>query len=488
MFWLLTWLLAQAWQPPAPARQADLPEPAHWTPRDQAALQIVRRYQDQVDELTPAQLTDPQFYLQQSRRLALDLASHYHPHAKDPISSLTVPEVLAAARLAIDDMEAWMLESVPGSQLLTIGQWKWLQHAPKWVRRAQNAAWAAGILLNPANVLKYVASQATVGPVTEQLQAEFLATLYLRFIRQLGFYLVEMNSGRLRGGADHYRQVFAALPRDMESIAGARLAPESLVVALIGQVKAGKSSVVNALIGKRVARTDVLPETKRVSRFRLDVPDSALRLTLLDTPGYADSGATKREIEETRQALREADVVLLVLDAHAPARSADRVLIDELRKWYAAHPELKPAPILICLTHIDLLSPVMEWDPPYDWRNPRGHKEQSIHEAVEHVRGLFADVARDVVAICTEPSRGAAVSVLDELLPSLLPLLSDGQMAALLRTYHEELRRGQLQSLIRQIQSSGKQLLKMWLDERLAPSSQAEAAAPASKGIGPSAS
>ncbi|HWL08845.1 MAG TPA: GTPase, partial [Planctomicrobium sp.] len=368
VFWLITWLVATLW----PASNSttikeELPEPGHFTPRDTQAMEIVRRYQEQINALTPKDLTNPEFYLTQTLQLSREIATHYHPKANDPIDSLTVPEVLAAARLAIDDMERWMLESVPGSRMVTIRQWKWLQHAPRWIKRAQDITWLASIFVNPANVLKYVTSSMTLRPVTEELQTEFLVAVYLRYIRQVGFYLVEMNSGRLNGGADVYRQNFGS-PEQQNSASAqttqSRLKPESVTVAIIGQVKAGKSSLVNTLIGEQVAKSDVLPETRQVTRYRLEVPNTDVFLTLLDTPGYADAGATAEQIREVKQAARDADILLLVMAANTPARAVDRAVMDELQKWRNSHPELRPAPIVICLTHIDLLSPMMEWKPP----------------------------------------------------------------------------------------------------------------------------
>ena len=472
VFWIVTWIVATVWKPERPEVRLDTPLPGHFTPRDEQAMQIVRQRQERVNEYSPAQLTSLEFYLTEAQDLAKELAYHYHPDARDPVSSLTVPEVLAAARLALDDVERWVLESVPGSRMVTIRQWRWLEHAPKWTRRAQNAMWTASVLLNPANILKYATAQATVGPITEELQTELLAVVYLKFIRQLGFYLVEMNSGRLRGGADEYRRTFGAAPKvsaEMAQKSGQGmdgLRPEALTIALVGQVKAGKSSLVNALIGERVARTDVLPETAEVSRFRLPIPDSDVQLTLLDTPGYADAGATKQQKKEVKQALQESDVVLWVLDAHSPARSADRELMDELRKWYDAHPNLRPAPMLAALTHIDLLSPVMEWDPPYDWRNPHTRKEQSIHDAAEHVRELFSDSVQTVIPVCTDVERGSENSMVDELLPELMKVLKEGQTAALLRTFHQRLDQQRWNLLVKQLRSSGKQLLRAWVEER----------------------
>jgi uncharacterized protein len=250
VFWAGAWFLGQFWKIGHPMRQGHaVPIPSHWTPRDEQAAEIVRDFQQRVDQLTPTQLTDPQFYQGQAQALATALARNYYPDAADAYSSLTVPEVLAAVRLALDDLEQWLLTSVPGSRLLSIKQWQMLQHAPKWVRLFQNTTWAASILMNPANIARLFTSRMTAEPITTELQSEILAVIYLRFIREIGFYLIEMNSGRLRGGADAYRRHFqrddaSAAPLGGQSRGSGE---QSVKVALVGQVSSGKSSLVNAL-------------------------------------------------------------------------------------------------------------------------------------------------------------------------------------------------------------------------------------------------
>ncbi len=470
VFWILTWVIAMVWVPEQSGSITSQIASPQFTDRDTTAAAIVRKYQDQVNSLPPEKLTDPQFYLQQAMLLSRDLAAHYHPKSGDPIEALTVPEVLAAARLAIDDMEQWILESVPGSRIFTIRQLKWLQHAPKWVKRIQDTTWAASVLVNPANVMKYFTSKLTISPITQELQTEFLAAVYLRFIRQTGFYLIEMNSGRLRGGAELYRKTFGTAEQQAftpNATQDSTLKPESLTVAVIGQVKAGKSSLINALIGKQVAKSDVLPETRNVTRYQLPVPDTDVTLTLLDTPGYADAGATREQIREAKRALRESDMLILVMAANSPARDTDRQVMNELQDWYRRHPELKKPPILICLTHIDLLSPMMEWEPPYDWRSPTRPKEHSIHNAVDHVQELFKDVTNDVIPVCSDVERERTAHILEDLLPALLKSLTEGQMAAVLRMFHRNLDRDRMRIFFSQLQKSGKMLLQTWVDERI---------------------
>jgi GTPase SAR1 family protein len=75
-----------------------------------------------------------------------------------------------------------------------------------------------------------------------------------------------------------------------------------VTVALVGQVKAGKSSLVNALLGEQRARTDVLPATGGVERYQLQPPDIPTRLVLLDTVGYAHAGPRADQLAATREA------------------------------------------------------------------------------------------------------------------------------------------------------------------------------------------
>ena len=483
--WLVTWGVAQVWRP-APKRSstAEVDAAPHWTPRDEQAAEIIQEFQNRVDELAPDQLTDPHFYLSTAQDLARQLAGHYHPRASDPVSSLTVPEVLAAIRLAVDDIERWFVDSVPGSHLVTIRQWKMLGHAPKWLQRAKSATWAASVLINPANLARYFTSKMTLDPVVSELKTEFLAAVYLRFVRQVGFYLIEMNSGRLQGGADRYQTTFqqqaaehsmsrpgvlSPLQRKTARDESTQLIPQSLCVAVVGQVKAGKSSLINALIGDHSAETDVLPKTSSVQRFQLILPDSDVGLTLLDTPGYADAGATKSQMKEMATALQQADAALLVLDAHSPARAADEKLLHDLQRWYADHPHFKPPPMIACLTHIDLLSPAMEWSPPYNWREPDSPKATAIAGAVRYAEELFGESCSAVIPICSDGARDRVSGISEELLPALLNVLGEAQSAALLKAYHRQLSRERFHALLHQLKKTGTNLLNMWIEERLLP-------------------
>jgi uncharacterized protein len=476
LFWIVAWLLGKFWRPGHPMRQSHaVPIPNHWTPRDEQASLIIREYQQQVDQLTPAQLTDPAFYQQQAKQLAVALARNYFPDAEDPFSSVTVPEVLAAVRLALDDMEQWLLTSLPGSRLLSIKHWQMLQHAPKWIRLIQNTTWAASILMNPANIARLWTSRMTADPITTEVQSEILAVIYLRFIREIGFYLIEMNSGRLRGGADAYRRQFQTgatrLSDSGKKSPDVKAENRTVTVALVGQVSSGKSSLINALTGVHQAAVDILPKTREVHRYQARFGTPAVCVTLLDTPGYGEAGASAEQLQEIREALLEAHAVLVVMDAHSPAREADRRTLRDVEAWYQTQPQLKPAPLLGVVTHVDLLRPVLEWSPPYEWREPVRAKEHSIHDAVEYVRELFGGMLAVVVPACSDLERQRSWGIIEELVPALISILSEAQSGALLRAYEQDLDSDHVKTLLKQLGRFGTELVRGWIEERFLPPS-----------------
>jgi predicted GTPase len=482
--WGIAWGLAKLWRiGHKTAAPADELAPSRWTPRDEQAAEIVRKFQRKVDQLTPHQLAELATYRTEAQALALELARHYHPAAEDAWSSVRVTDLLAALRLAIDDLEPWVAESLPGSHLLTMQQGMKLQSVPKWLRRAQNAWWAASVLWNPANLLGGLVVRLTGDSLMDAVQTEFLASFYSRFIQRVGFYLIEMNSGRLRGGADAYRRAFSAESRTSRPLLpsphrgrgagdeGATRAlpavPQALTIALVGQVSSGKSSLINALKGSHEAAVDILPETKSVARYQLSIGDPPVAVTLLDTPGYGEAGATADQTQQIRSALTQASSVLLVMDAHSPARETDRRTLEELGKWYASQPRLKPPPVVGVLTHVDLLRPTLEWSPPYEWRQPARAKAESIHEAVRYVRELFHGALVEVVPACTDARGERAWGVLEEVVPALTLMLSEAQSVGLLRAFERDLEQDRFKTLLRQIQRCGSDVLQCWIAERL---------------------
>ncbi len=320
---------------------------------------------------------------------------------------------------------------------------------------AQTVAYFASAIFNPSRLLTYPLWRKS-GSVGVEIQNELIRGFYQRYLRQVGYYLIEMYSGRLKAGSRAYREQFGEIAAAVHAADGnldalSTLQDAKITIAVMGQVKAGKSSLVNRLIGDEVAATGVLPETRAVELYEYHVPNCDSVVTLLDTPGYDEADVTKQQRNEVTTAADRADIVLLVMAANVSARAADVQMMHELETHYRDRPHLKPPTILAVLTHIDLLRPVREWSPPYDWRNPHDLKEQSIAAAVDYVRELFGDRIAGFACVHTGGDSTDPSSVADEVVPVLLEHMPHGKSAAVLKAFYRKLGQKRLQQLTKQV-------------------------------------
>lgn len=88
------------------------------------------------------------------------------------------------------------------------------------------------------------------------------------------------------------------------------------IIAVVGRPNAGKSTLVNALVGKKIAITSRRPQTTR-HRIHAIYTDDNYQFVFIDTPGInkAAQGALLQELNKTtRSALSDADLTLFMLD------------------------------------------------------------------------------------------------------------------------------------------------------------------------------
>src|SRR5881296_3688389 len=99
--------------------------------------------------------------------------------------------------------------------------------------------------------------------------------------------------------------------------------------AIVGRPNVGKSTLLNALVGAKVAIVTPKPQTTRNRILGIrTLPDA--QIVFLDTPGIheARSLLNRRMVEVARETLDHADVVLLVLDASTGVGPGDRALAE----------------------------------------------------------------------------------------------------------------------------------------------------------------
>jgi uncharacterized protein len=472
----LAYILAWQWQRRQKLLRVEFNPELHWTERDQQAWKLVEARAKAVAKVDTDRLTTLEFYTEVAQDMAMELARFYHPSAKDPLSSLTLPEILAVVELASHDLAEMVDQYLPGGHLMTIQDWKHAKKASDWYQTASNVYWAISAIFSPVNtVMRYMASQVGVSRPLALLQQNLLLWFYTAYLQRLGTYLIDLNSGRLKVGAARYRQLLksqhavadappggTAVDTDDKTEGETADKAESVrqvTITLLGQVKAGKSSLANALLGEQRARTNVLPETREVTRYDLKLDKIATRMSILDTVGYGHTGPRQDQMPATQDAAQQSDLLLLVLHARNPARQPDLVMLQALRKWYLSRPDLKMPRILGVLTHIDLLSPSMEWQPPYRWQQPTRVKEQQIAEAVNAVREQLGEYLVGVVPVCV--AEGKVYGVNEWLLPAMVQLMDEARAVAMLRVLRAEVDTRKIRKVFDQLLAAGKQTARI---------------------------
>jgi predicted GTPase len=468
--WALACGLAWYW-----AHKKKLLRPLDFTPstasteRDRQAWKLVEQRAQEAGKLPQDQLLDFQFYVRTAQEMALELARSYHPDAEDPVGKLTIPEILAIVELASHDLSELVDQYLPGGHLLTINHLRQARRAADWYQTASKVYWLIAAVFAPVQTgVRYAASQLGITHPWQLLQQNLLVWFYTAYVHRLGAYLIEVNSGRLRVGVRRYRELMRGQAAD-----GRPEAPQAepaervqlVTITVMGQVNAGKSSFINALLGEQKAQTDVLPLTSEITRYQLQPAGIPAQFILLDTVGYGRSGPKEDQLKATQEAAQQSDLLCLVLHARNPARQADMELLESLQRWFRSRPDLKMPPVLGVLTHIDLLSPAMEWAPPYNWLVPERTKEQQIREAQATVHEQLGSYLVGCVPTCSAP--GKVYGVEEWLLPTILELLDEAHGVALLRCLRAEADAGKVRKVFQQLLAVGRQLgAQLWQSVR----------------------
>jgi tRNA modification GTPase len=198
-----------------------------------------------------------------------------------------------------------------------------------------------------------------------------------------------------------------------------RMVHSGLRLAIVGRPNVGKSSLFNRLLDRERAIVTASPGTTRdLVTDRLSL--GGIPVELVDTAGLREAGdeAEAIGIQKTREALADADVVLVVLDASVPLRQDERELIASLAGRRALvvrnkcdlglgadpAPELPVASVATsALTEEGL--PALREALAETVRNPAGESEAGILTSLRHfeaVSGALAALASAKEAVAAK--------------------------------------------------------------------------------------
>jgi predicted GTPase len=433
----------------------------------------------QYENVSWEALGTTQHYTALALDLAREVAQVYHPQIDDPFDPLTLPEVLTCLELAASDLQEWVQKYVPASHLIRIGDIRRARKVWDWYQRGQNAYWLLAALFDPiSTAARYTVARGVLAPLFEKTRKNLVIWFHTLFTHRLGYYLIELQSGRLKVGSRRYRELRAQhdrsgtqfgagpgaefgpavpegkltppadalfTPSPPEAAAeAANPVPATLTVVITGPQGAGKSRLITAW-------TEALEQNKQADHKAADAPPSsghkaadaqhraiALHagevLHLVEAPGFG-ADPTAADFQAAVDCIAQADLVLLVTSALVPGRQWETKWLQKYREFFASRPHLRRPPLLVVVTHIDLLPPVSEWPPPAEGSSTTG-KEAAIRECLQFVAQQLGIDEAAVIPVGLRPDQ--VWGIWEQLWPAVLRHLDAAHAAALLRQVYTE--------------------------------------------------
>lgn len=167
--------------------------------------------------------------------------------------------------------------------------------------------------------------------------------------------LTEPQAALLREEKKYLTELYAILselkspPAELDALQDAIVRLEELfLIVVVGEFNAGKSALVNTLLGAKVLQEGAIPTTTRVTLVKygdvvresvsaddlaqVTYPLDLLReINIVDTPG---TNAVIRKHEElTREFIPRSDLVLFVTSADRPFTESERQFMEHIREW-----------------------------------------------------------------------------------------------------------------------------------------------------------
>ncbi|WP_256760195.1 GTPase Era [Cohnella sp. WQ 127256] len=122
-------------------------------------------------------------------------------------------------------------------------------------------------------------------------------------------------------------------------------------VAIVGRPNAGKSTLMNQVIGQKIAIMSDKPQTTRNKIHGVYTTDD-MQIVFLDTPGITkpNSKLGNYMLKAAESAFKEVEAILFLTDVTEPIGGGDRYIIEQLKK-------VTDTPVFLVLNKIDKIHP-----------------------------------------------------------------------------------------------------------------------------------
>lgn len=123
---------------------------------------------------------------------------------------------------------------------------------------------------------------------------------------------------------------------------------KNVLVTIVGRANAGKSSLMNKLVGEKIAMVSSKPQTTR-TKITGVLTKGEVQYVFMDTPGVhkAKTKLGEHMMEAVKESVADVDIAVLMVDASKPIGEAERSITDKFRAMHT--------PAILVINKIDLL-------------------------------------------------------------------------------------------------------------------------------------
>jgi uncharacterized protein len=258
-----------------------------------------------ADTAAPFSFAEMEPILASAREIVEAVARAFHPDVRNAWARFSLPEFLLLAERLSRDVRREALLHIPAIRAMKLSHLLWIHRQNVRYGEAAQTGWRLGFglwrviraALNPLQAAGQETSGVFFERTTKVLSYRARAYATRLLILEVGRAAIDLYSGRLALSDIELR---SAQERDM---AGAAAAPIPVRIILIGQINAGKSSLLNALAQETRCAVGPLPTTASAAEYLLNL-EGRPTLILVDMPGTDEraDGASELLVQADRAA------------------------------------------------------------------------------------------------------------------------------------------------------------------------------------------